>query len=165
MTGALLVQMLDESEPLPRMDSWGFGVENALIQEKGSNPADLLVLRVTHEGSLSDQLKLHGEERIREGTGILQGAALRAGTVQQLNDSRRAGGDLGIVRRYDQGGLAFCAKAAKKVDNFLSCSRVKISGRFVREEQQWIVNQRARHRHALLFAPGEFVRFVVNPVS
>ncbi len=54
-------------------------------------------------------------------------------------------------------------QALNQIHNCIGIMFVQISGRFIREQQRRIVDQRPRNRHALLLSPGQLRSLMLRP--
>ena len=72
------------------------------------------------------------------------------------------GGDR-IVCHHDD-GHALLVQGAQEVQDLAPGVTVEVAGRFIGDDQDRIVDQRPRDRHALLLSTGEFLRLVMNTV-
>src|SRR4029079_6907048 len=72
--------------------------------------------------------------------------------VAQRDGDVGAGGQLGIVRHQDDGGLAVAVDVDQQVDDVMAGPAIQVSGRLVGEEDGGIVGERAGDGHALLLA-------------
>ncbi len=63
---------------------------------------------------------------------------------------------------HEQDGLALCVQLVEEVQDLLRRLAVEVAGRFVREDQGRVVDQRARDRDPLLLPARELQRPVVH---
>src|SRR5262245_53526381 len=110
-----------------------------------------------------DWLRDQRKERVFEATGDLPGAPMqlveRAFRYQpplgnNADAVRHALGDLENMRRHDDSGAGSNALAQRVLD-LTGGSGVEAGERFVKDDQPWIVHERARERHFLLHAAGK----------
>ena len=73
-------------------------------------------------------------------------------------------GHLLIVGDQDD-GPPVAVKFRQQVHDLFAAARIERSGGFVRQDDQRIVDERARHGHPLLLAAGEFRRKMLSPVG
>src|SRR5512141_3208521 len=71
--------------------------------------------------------------------------------------------DVLVVRDHDYRPAFLLMHLAQEVHDSASCLRVEVSGRFVCEDDLWVVAERAGYRDPLLLAARELVRLVVDP--
>ena len=81
-----------------------------------------------------------------------------------MDDPAGAGSNFLIMGDNDE-RLAFdLVKIQKKIDNRFPAMRIQIARRLITKNDPWPVDQRPRDRNPLLFAAGEFMRTVRDPV-
>ena len=68
----------------------------------------------------------------------------------------KTGGEFVIVRDHQNRQRVLIDHLAQQRKQFVRAGRIEISGGLIRQQDFGIVRQRARDRHALLFAAGKF---------
>ena len=71
--------------------------------------------------------------------------------------------DEGIVGYHDDGLAKFAVQILEEFHDFGPGFAVQRAGRFIGDQDGWVVDQGARDCHSLLLAAGEFVRVMVHP--
>src|SRR5204863_6655774 len=79
-----------------------------------------------------------------------------------LEDPITSRRQIGIVRDDDGRQSALAMALAHELEDAFAGLEIKITGRLVRYEQHGLREQRARDRHALLFAAGKLIRKVTR---
>ena len=74
-------------------------------------------------------------------------------------------GDFHRVRYDQQRNVLRLAIFFDQVHDLLLIARIDIGGRLVGQQQCWLVGERPCDGDALLFADGQLMRFVMEPVS
>src|ERR687898_3495831 len=85
--------------------------------------------------------------------------------VAHADDPVAAGTDLEIVRDEHHGLPPLRVEPAQDAEDLGGARRVEIAGRLVAKDQNWVVDQRAGDRHALLLTAGELHRAMASPVT
>ena len=67
--------------------------------------------------------------------------------------------------RHHQNRVAFRVKFAQKAEHNFLVGLVEVAGRLIRQNQIGMIDQRAGHGHALLFAAGELRGQVLDAVT
>src|ERR1019366_9946210 len=98
----------------------------------------------------------HGSIRARRGCGgsVLGGIEHDRAVVQLDRPALRAADQLELVRRHDHRRAAR-VDVARELEDTARGALVEVARRLVRDQHDRIVRERARDRHALLFAAGE----------
>src|SRR5262249_46285236 len=74
------------------------------------------------------------------------------------------GCDVRAVRNDCKCERTLMAQAPKQLENLALALAIKVTGRFISQEQGWIVRERPSDRHALALADGEAMREVALTV-
>src|SRR2546426_10759843 len=73
--------------------------------------------------------------------------------------------DIRLVSNQGDGDAVLAIEKLKYVHHFDRGAAVKVSGRFVRQDDCRLINQSAGDRDALLLSAGKLVRHIVQPVA
>jgi hypothetical protein len=84
--------------------------------------------------------------------------------VFHVNDPVSAGGDA-VVMSDEDDGFAALVQPVNEVQDFSAGFRIEVSGRFVGEDHEGIVHERAGDGDALLLATGQLVGAVVEAIA
>ena len=67
-------------------------------------------------------------------------------------------GSFRVMRHDQQRAILFTDQAGKQCHHLCSGFFIQISSRLICQDQEWIMHESTRQRHALLFTTGEFFR-------
>ncbi len=83
---------------------------------------------------------------------------------RKMNRAARVRGDVAFVGHQND-RVAPLIKIFEQRHDFVAGLGIEIPGRFVRQNDRWLVDQSARDRDALALTAGQFVRLMMDPIA
>jgi len=68
------------------------------------------------------------------------------------------------MRDQHHGAALFLLQPNDEIENRMGVFAIKVAGRFIGQQQSWLIRQAARDRDSLPFASGKFGREMSEPI-
>jgi len=112
--------------------------------------------------------KLNDTGAIRRGTGdaaMLDRRVVQHDAVAEGHDAGAVLGNVHLMRHDQDGEIALDVEPLKDAHHLDARPRIEVPGRFIGEQQDRTIDQRAGNCHALLLPAGHLTALVVHPIG